>query len=423
MGEFTQFILNHENDDVTRLLLGASKYPDIDIKKAVIIINARKKIKSKIPSWYQIPSLKYPQSLSVEQCSSESTARYKAKILNHIFTKSNIQGNVNTDSSLVVKPAEQLRIADITGGLGVDSYFFSQEAEKVFYFERDQELTDTARHNFNELNITNISVKSTDIQKDNLNTLERLNINAIYLDPARRGNHGEKVYSIKDCEPNILELKDELFKIVQIIMVKISPMADISKTIELLPETRRVDIISSGNECKEVLLTLIKKTKTLENQIKIHAVNIYKNDTQDFVFSPDEEKITNPSIVTLEDINQFSYLYEPNKSILKAGAFKLPAIRYDIKKIAINTHLYLSSDIKENFPGKCFKILKVLEYKKATIKLIKSDYPNASITARNFPLSSDNLRKKLKLNESNKYHIFACSLDDASKWIFITERI
>ncbi|MFA7116461.1 MAG: hypothetical protein WC140_04420 [Bacteroidales bacterium] len=470
-----------------KLLLSSGDNNDIDIKKAVRQIEARKKIKTKLIKWYHIPAIEYPTNLSLEQCSSEQTAKYKQRFIH--------KGDI---------------CADLCGGLGVDTYYISQIASEVDYFEQNKTIACCSLQNFkllstdsklehykstnynftdsklehykstnynstdsklevhnspvynSNINPCNIHVYNQTVNKEFLiNSLAnpylsgpslRNHYDLFYLDPARRSKTGSRIYSIEDSSPNICELKEWLFKKSPKILLKISPMADLTATLKLLPETSEVHIISLNNECKELLLLLerdfIKSTST---EPIITCVNLKKNKSpQTFKFKISNEKnakctfakpekLTNSKPSTINNIHTHNnstdnsmdnniesespkYLYEPNKSITKAGAFKYISEYYKIDKIATGTHLYLSNQLI-TFPGKTFKILQITDMSKKSIIKAANQYPNAAVSAKNIPLSSNELKKKLKVGESETYHIFGLSRFDGKKRLYLTKEI
>lgn len=394
------FILANSDSDVTRLLLGASRFPDVDMRLAAQCILARSKIKSKIPSWHLHPELEFPISLSLEQCSSEETALYKQRFV-----------------------SEGIKMADLTGGLGVDSFFFSKKAGSVDYFEKNYELSTSAKANFEILKADNINVFNSNIDISFIDNKNFSYYDLIYLDPARRGKGGSRIFSISECEPNLLELKEALFKKTSSILVKISPMADISSTIDLIKETSEVHIISVDNECKEILL-LLKKDKEPSAEPMIFAVGISKGETKVFSFYPSQE--TNAPN-TIAPAGLFSegksslYIFEPDRAIMKSGAFKLSASSYGLFQIALSTHLYVGHHPMEGYPGKCRKIIETFPFNKQTIKTIAEKYPKASVSSKNFPISSNDLQKRLKIADGDSYRIFGCTLSNGEKRLLIAK--
>ncbi len=398
--KFIDFILENEDSDLDRLLLSSSKYPEIDMKKAVSTIVARKKIKTKVKSWYEHPALSYPFSLSIEQCSSEQTAIYKQSFVNAAD-----------------------RVCDLTGGMGIDSYFLSLKSKHLNYFERNKELCETTKYNFEVLGVKNVSFHTEEVTKLTLkNSAERYDL--IYLDPARRANSGSRVYGISDCEPNILEIQEELFNLSPRILVKISPMVDISACIQDIKNIKEIHILAVDNECKETLLYIEKgfNGDRSVNGVEIFTTNFTSMGKQEFSFFYEQEK---QAVTKLNnsDIALGHYLYEANKAITKSGAFKSVALHYEVEKLAKDSHLYVSSSMISDFPGRKFRILDVFDYHKKNFKLITEKYPRASVSAKNFPLSSDDLRKKLKLKESSTYYLFGTSDSKGAKKIIICSSV
>lgn len=391
-----QFILENSDADILKLIMSSSKkdnIDNIDIKLCINCIEARNKIKNKVPEWYNEPALIYPLKLSIEQCSSQITATYKQTIIN----------SLNLDKNFT--------IADITGGLGVDSYYLSKIASRLLYFDKNEILCSAAKNNFKLLNANNITIVNADIT-ENLYKIKNENISLIYADPARRAKDGKKVSYLMDCEPNILEIKNELLKISPYILLKLSPMADIKQNLSLLPETIQVYIVSVNNECKELLFLLSsnfcsgESNKPSEPIINAIDISTNNNITNKISFNFCEESAIVPLFSTQEAIIKGSYLYEPNKSILKAGAFKYIGEKYNLKKISPSTHLYVSDTLDE-FPGKVFRIDKVYNYNKHTIKELEKSSLQANLCSKNFPISTDNLKKRLKIKDGGDLFIFA----------------
>ncbi len=389
---FTEFVNLHEQDDIQRLLLSANKYPGIDVRLAAKLISARKKIVKKVPSWSHTEGLIFSDILATEQCSSEITATYKQR-----FVKKGV-------------------LLDLTGGLGVDSFFMSKNATHLYYYEKNPELCKAADHNFKLLGQNNISVSNCEITSDNIGKLSIPKCDLIYLDPARRDNNKNPVYALVECQPNILELKNSLFLLSPNILVKVSPMADISETIRQIPEISEIHILSVSNECKE-LLFLLKSNNPDLLKIKIYTVNFRNNgQIENFDFRFEDE---NGCISEFSDTELPSYLYEPNSSILKAGAFKILGKTYGFKKLQKHTHLYVSEKRAENFPGRCFEIKDVFDFNKETVKLLKNKYPKANISTRNFPLSPQELKKTLRIEDGGEIYIFGCIVSDGHKKIVV----
>lgn len=308
MEKLNKFVSEHIADDIARLILDRNKWSGIDMDLAVSCIESRRKLKGKIQEWYDQPDLIFPIKLSAEQCSSSATGRYKAIIADQI-----------TES--------RWRLADLTGGLGVDSWFFAQKAEAVLYNEMQKPLCQAAEHNFKALGMTNITISNHAISNTDdpataavtpTSLLKEFRPDIVYMDPARRGDGGKKVFLIEDCTPDVLTLKDEIFTICRHILIKLSPMADISMLCDRLgKECREVHVIASGSECKELLIWMDKEWN---DEYSIKAVEIHNDGTvSDFTFKPSEERSARAEVADMTG----SYLFEPGKALMKSGAFNL----------------------------------------------------------------------------------------------------
>ncbi|MEF9987039.1 MAG: class I SAM-dependent methyltransferase [Bacteroidales bacterium] len=408
-----EFIIANEKADTNRLLLNASKGElntakdgskfGINVLLCVKCIEARHKIEYKIPLWYANATLVYPLSISVEQCSSEATALYKQQLVADILCDNCIN------------------IADITGGMGIDSYFLSLIAKSHYYIERNIELCNATKYNFKQLNANNITVINDEYVLGNkklFNFLADKNLSLIYIDPARRSKTNTKVISLQDYEPNVLELKEDFFRLAPYLLIKVSPMADIKLNLKLLPNTVQIHIIAVDNECKE-LLFLMSNNNAVNNNIdttedpQIIAVNITANEELHFAFTLQEEE----SAKAIFTSTVGEYLFEPYKSVLKSGAYKLVSQRFGLKKLAPSTHLYTSDTPCANFPGKTFKVCDVRNFNKKELKKTAKDYPQASICARNFPLDTNSLKKISGIKDGGTHHIFAVTLTNGERKI------
>ena len=329
-------------------------------------IDSRKKVEHKLPTWFQNKVIFYPPKLNLEQASSEITAKYKASIF------------------------KGTTMADLTGGFGVDSLYFSKQFNAVTHFEKDTHLSAIAQHNFNQLNVANIEC----IAKDGLDGITNHFYDIMYLDPSRRHRLKGKVVLLSDCEPNVPEQLNYLFEHTHRLLVKTSPMLDISKGIKELDGVSEIHIVAVNNEVKE-LLWLLKKEGSTKTLIK--TVNIRNNDTQHFKYFLGE--VSAPLFSAPK-----KYLYEPNAAVMKSGAFDIISDRYSIPKLHQNSHLYTSTKLKE-VPGRRFLIKRVYNYNKRDLKEIKA-LKKANISTRNFPESVANLRKKLKITDGGDSYLF-----------------
>ena len=389
--EIKDFIRQHFTDDTDKLLLNARRYSPVDVPFAVDQIRARRQIKEKLPTWFANPDLLFPSRLSAEQCSSEITAHYK--------------------QSLVRGP----RICDLTGGLGIDSWQLSQQAEELIYIERFAEYCRAAEHNFKTLGATNIQILEADVRE----IVSTLTADTFYIDPARRTECNRRVFALSDCEPDVLQFKNILLPKAGRLILKISPMADISETLRQLPETTEVHIIAVRNECKEVIFVL-ENTVTFSPRIRVVTIN-YTSDGQQQVFSfPWQKEKTSP-FQAAEKIGD--YLYEPNAAILKSGAFKLIATEYNISKLHLNSHLYTSGQKIGNFPGRIFKVANVHEFSGKKLKQLGKSIGQANITTRNFPLTVEAFRKSSGITEGGEVYLFATTLGNARKIIIECRKI
>lgn len=391
MDELLLFIKEHASDDLNRLLLSASRYPGIDIPFVVDQIKARRQIKDKLPSWYQNDRLIFPAKIAAEQCSSERTALYKQEL-------------VESD----------MRLCDLTGGLGIDSYFFSRKVRQVTYIERFPAYCDAALHNFGILGADNITV----LKGDSTELLETLGeMDVFYIDPARRGEGNKRVFALRDCEPDLTQLVPLLFRYAPKVIAKLSPMADIQMTLDLLPQTVSVHVLSVKNECKELLFVMERGSRL--DSSRIHCVNFASDGEPElFSFSTQEERNASASING--QIKRF--LYEPNASILKAGAFKVVASRFGLDKLHISSHLYTSDKWIPGFPGRSFAVEEVLPFHNKLCKTLSRQIPQANITARNFPLSIDELRKRTGIADGGNVYLFATTLRQGEKVLIKTRK-
>lgn len=368
MNPTTKFIHTHKHKPLSAIALLLSKHPELDKHFILNQINGLQKAKLKLPTFYENENIIYPTGLSMEQCSSEQTGLFKSKL---------VQGKT---------------VVDLTGGFGVDAYFFAKQFLEVSYVEQSSELFTIVKNNFEVLN--------TPIQCYQSNCEDFLTKNTqlfdlAYIDPSRR-DESKRVFKLAECTPNLIELLPQLLKTAKQVLIKTSPLLDIKQTLKDLDKVSKVWVVSVNNDCKEVLY-LVENSVTISPEIV--AVNLSKN-TSTFSFNYESE--VNTSVDFSEPL---SYLYEPNASVLKAGGFKSIAAQFGINKLAVNTHLYTSEKLVVNFPGRCFKINHTLEYNEKSFKVL--GIKKANITARNFPDSIEQIKKKLKLTDGGNDYVFA----------------
>ena len=504
MNQATQdFIRQHQDEDVRQLAFLGSKYPEVNMPFALDQIRGRKMAHVKLPRWASIEGIIYPPHISMEQCSSEQTALYKAELAarllglsvsssenekecekasNSHFSKicefasegavdSEFAKNEDTCEKQQIltecdkyvnksegEPneedfSEEIEFVDLTGGFGVDfSYIASRLGVKSMYVERQAHLCEAAKENFGRLGLKNAIVKNGDgievlhsfaLKKDDaasesLGITEEqsrsllktnLGLKLIFIDPARRDDAGNKVVSLKDCTPDVTLLQEEMLSKADYVIIKLSPMLDWHRAVSELNCVQEVHIISVNNECKELLLVLSARNmgemeaSSADGEVK-HAGNlrIYcVNDAQSFVC--DELDMESSSVIIAPPVlEEMQYLYEPNASLMKAGCFSVLSERYGARMLSKNSHLFVSMEPIEDFPGRSFRIIAISSFNKKELKRYLSGIAKANIATRNFPLSVAELRKRLKLKDGGETYIFATTLSDESHVLVITEK-
>lgn len=370
------FITNY-SDDITKLAFAGSPFDHITTQELIQQIESRNKIIKKLPTWYRSNEIYYPAKLHLEQTSSEITAQYKASL---------VKGN---------------SLADLTGGFGVDAYYFSENFVNVDHFELNSELSEIAAHNMKILGKQNIRF----INNDALSALGDSKYDVIYADPSRRHDSKGKVFYLKDCVPNIPENISKLFGLSEILLFKTSPMLDLSAGLIELESVFEIHIIAIDNDVKE-LLWLLKKD--FNGSPEVYAVNIIKDRKEIFNYRWNEE-----CKVVYSPPKRF--LYEPNAAIMKSGAFDLLPNQYNIEKLHKHSHLYTSNTIV-SFPGRCFLIDEIIPYKKAVI-CARLKLKKANITIRNFPGTVAGLRKKWNIVEGGEHYLFFTTMEKDQKVI------
>ena len=450
MNQATQdFIRQYQDDDVRQLAFLGSKYPEVDMPFALDQIRGRKMARVKLPRWASLEGIIYPPHISMEQCSSESTALYKAELAARLL------GLPASSSGTEMKAENEIEFVDLTGGFGVDfSYIAARLGVKSMYVERQAHLCEAAKENFGRLGLKNAIVKNGDgievlhsfhpkkkdaasaddslgITYDQPRSLLKTNLGLkiIFIDPARRDDAGNKVVSLKDCTPDVTVLQEEMFLKADYVIIKLSPMLDWHRAISELSHVREVHIISVNNECKELLLVLSARNmgemeaSSADGEVK-HAGNlrIYCiNDAQSFVC--DELDMESSQVkIAPSTLEEMLYLYEPNASLMKAGCFGVLSGRYDARMLSKNSHLFVSREPIAAFPGRSFRIIAVSSFNKKELKRHLSGITKANIATRNFPLSVAELRKRLKLKDGGETYIFATTLSDESHVLMITEK-
>ncbi len=447
MDSFERFIVENGNADTVRLVMACREWPvpgdpglaRFDAKSlAVNTIEGRRRLRKKLSEWVACTGLVYPSSLCAEQCSSSDTARYKALIVQRIFNEYVGSGEVTSGTRKTGK------IADLTGGLGVDSWAFSKVAGEVLYNEMNPELAAAARHNFKELGVTNIFIKNQEATTDSLEDLiGNFKPDVIFIDPARRDSAGKKVFLLEDCSPDVLKMLPELFRISRFVLLKLSPMADISMAVERLDRTyetyrqdtcgdgwngqwvREVHVVASGGECKELLILLDREH---EGGYSLTC----REDGKTLTFTSKEIA---EAKVALPDSTFARIIFEPGKSLTKAGAFNALCERFGLVKLARFTHLYTigdplsDSELEQRIIplkdfGKVFYVKEILPLNKTSLKDVGRRYPHSEVSAKNIPMSSDELRARLKVKSGDDAHIFGARIEtpyNEDNYLIVTE--
>ncbi len=369
--EVQDYIRENENEDLTRLILSGSPFPDIPISLIAQQIEGRRKAKSKLPKWYKTPLIYFPPKLNLEQTSSETTASYKATL---------VSGKI---------------LCDLTAGLGIDSYSFSKHFDQVVSCELNPELAEITRHNYKVLDAKNITVYNEDGIQFLTESDQRFD--TIYIDPSRRNDAKGKVFMLKDCEPNIPENLDLLLQKADTVIIKTSPLLDISSGLIELKQVAAIHIVAVKNEVKE-LLWVIKNT-TENADLEITAVNIQKGIQEKTTIN-----YSSASAVSAVFSDPQNYLYEPNAALLKSGLFDWIGSHFNLNKLHSNSHLYTSDQLID-FPGRRFTILEVLPYSKKWISR-KWGNQKANITTRNFKESVESIRRKFKIKDGGEIYLF-----------------
>ena len=420
--ELRDFIQEHMNDDTAELLLAARKYLGIDVPFAVEQIEARRRLKGKLPEWYGNADLIMGGRVPAEQCSSEQTARYKRSII------------------------EGQSLCDMTGGMGVDFWYMSEGMERAIYTERSEELCEVAKHNFQVLQTLRPEYV---IRCGDGRELPIPSVDIIYLDPARRAGDGSRVYAMEDCEPNIVEWQDELLQHAKTVLVKLSPMVDLTDVMRKLKGVTEVHIVAVKNECKEVLV----KQETLPSPSLQGGGNISANEETngetdeqgnhslpagrvrgvsavgggsavihcvDFLASsalhyttkfPDEMDV----LVSAGGVKH--YLYEPDVTLMKAQAFGSLCHRFNVRQLEMGTHLMTSDEFIPDFPGRIFEVEEKIPFSSKVLKGLKKAISQANIATRNFMLTADELRKKTGIKDGGEVYLFGAKVKDVGQML------
>ncbi|WP_299391350.1 class I SAM-dependent methyltransferase [uncultured Gelidibacter sp.] len=381
-----EFINNNLKTDATALILKGVPFTKVSVQEVVEQIEAKNKCEKKLLTWFQTPKIYFPNKLNIEQTSSEVTADYKSKL---------IEGNT---------------LIDLTGGFGVDAYFFANHFQDVTHCEWNEALSSIVRYNFETLNVSNVNC----IANDGLSQLQnsKSTYDWIYVDPSRRHDSKGKVFFLKDCLPNIPEHLKLLWSRSKNVMIKTSPLLDLTVGLNELEFVKTIHVVAVNNEVKELLWIL---EHGFQAEIEIATTNLKTQDAEHFNFFMHEE-----SDVEAELSEPLAYLYEPNSAILKSGGFNALTKRLPVKKLHKHSHLYTSDTLVE-FPGRAFEILQIVPYNKKQIKALAIG--KANITTRNFPETVQNIRKTFKIKDGGNQYLFFTTNDDNEKILIVCKKI
>ena len=388
-----QYLIDHEHDDERDLILRKKEILGIPTPIIASQLIGRGKAKNKLPTWYKTRGIIYPHSINLEQCSSEATASYKLSIIKNLIGESHISA------------------IDLTGGFGVDSFFLSKAYNTVYYVEPNDELLKTAEHNHHLLSANNITYRHKTAEAFIETTQEKLSF--VFIDPSRRDDL-RKVFKLSDCIPDIVSIQNKILLLSSHLLIKASPLLDIHQALRELNHVKKVFVVSVGNECKELLFLAVQ---SYLGKVEIEAVDLNSQGDlkSSFVFSLDDEKeADSPQSEPLK------FLYEPNASILKAGAFKLVTGKYAVSKLSANTHLYTSDHLITDFPGKILQVEELNPDSKKIKSLLASGLAN--VITRNYPLKAEQLKKKFNLKDGGDKYLIGFS-SDKKKFLAVCSRI
>ena len=385
--EVQQWIKNNYKKDVPSLILKGSPFENIPIQELADQLQSRKKAEKKLPTWFSKDGVVYPKPLSIEQTSSEQTAKYKASLI--------------SGESLL----------DLTMGFGVDTFYFSKQVKHVTSIERQENLAKTVGHNFTVLGVDNVSIENT--SSEEYITKTKQIVDWIYLDPARRDEHKNKVFKLSDCEPNVIQLKNDLFKCSNNVMIKTSPMLDITQGIIELEKVKEIHVVCLNNEVKELLWVLSKAYQgepevtiaELKERVKFISKHKLIKDSVEIPFS-----------------EPLAYIYQPHVGFLKAGLSDVESQQLSLNKIEVNTHLYTSKSKNKNYRGRVFEVIHAAQFNK---KEVKKKYSNKqyNIISKNFSLSAEEIKKTYKIKDGGKDYLLFFKGQGNTKYVVEAKRV
>ena len=415
-----EFIREYRERDIRQLALQANRFPDVDMPYALDQIQGWQIARRKLPKWAACDGVIFPPHLSMEQCSSEPTAQYKLNLAmewttlnSELSTQNCRRQQFKTQNS---KFKTSTRMTDLTGGFGVDFSFTSCAFAAATYVERNEQLCHIVEHNLPLLGLNNATVVCADAV-EYLSTVEPQTM--LFLDPARRDEHGAKTVMLADCTPDVVQLLPKLLEKSRFTMLKLSPMLDWHKAVDDLQGTvREVHIVSVGGECKELLLVL---STVVESELKVYCADLSTaSDTSSlFVYTPGSSA---PVANSTFNIQHSTFLHEPNASIMKAGCFDELAAAYGVSPVSRNSHLFLSDEPVEGFPGRSFVVERVTTMNKGELRKALAGIEKANIATRNFPLTVAELRKRLKIKDGGDVYIFATTTAEGEHLLLISRK-
>ena len=423
--ETREFVAMHRNEDVRELALKAKRVEGLDLPLALDQIAGWQIARKKLPQWASCEGIVYPPHISMEQCSSQFTAQYKSEIAQTLLAPAaTVRARVSDSAESVMQTAKSAfqlsdspesdtlvarsSMVDLTGGFGVDFSYLARGFSQATYVERQRHLCDLAEHNMAALGLDQARI----VCGDGVEYLRQMGpVDFIYLDPARRDEHGSRTYAIEDCTPNVFELRDLLLAKSQYTLVKLSPMLDWRKAVADFDGTvREVHIVATGNECKELLLVLGQQVHEEPSAPRVFCVNDNQRIDYDSAAYTQGLRIGGKPLPEVKN-----YLYEPNASIMKAGCFDLVEERFGVTQVGPSSHLFVSATPVADFPGRGFAIEAIGGMNKKDIKRLLNGTKQANIAVRNFPLTAPQLRKKLKLADGGPVYLFGTTMNRKKK--------
>lgn len=431
--ETREFVAMHRNEDVRELALKAKRVEGLDLPLALDQIAGWQIASKKLPQWASCEGIVYPPHISMEQCSSQFTAQYKSEIAQTLLAPAaTVRARVSDSAESVMQTAKSAfqlsdspesdtlvakrAMVDLTGGFGVDFSYLARGFSQATYVERQRHLCDLAEHNMAALGLDQARI----VCGDGVEYLRQMGpVDFIYLDPARRDEHGSRTYAIEDCTPNVLELRDLLLAKSQCTLVKLSPMLDWRKAVADFDGTvREVHIVATGNECKELLLVLGQQVHEEPSAPRVFCVNDNQRIDYDSAAYTQGLRIGGKPLPEAKN-----YLYEPNASIMKAGCFDLVEERFGVTQVGPSSHLFVSATPVADFPGRGFAIEAIGGMNKKDIKRLLNGTKQANIAVRNFPLTAPQLRKKLKLADGGPVYLFGTTMQGCDHVLLRTSKI